>query len=61
MIMSRMCLYNLLDEYLYKMKTIKTTTIDKVSYEGYYKLGSFSDKRDLCQMKDPLKFSLDVY
>lgn len=30
------------------MKTIKTTTIDKVSCEGYYKLGSFSDKHDLC-------------
>jgi len=48
MIMSRMCLYNLLDDYLYKMKTIKTIPFDKVSCKGYYKLGSFSDKHDLC-------------
>lgn len=48
MIMSRLACYGLLDDYIYAMRTIKTNTYNYVSYHGFYKLGTFSDKHDLC-------------
>jgi len=46
-IMSRLACYGLLDDYVKAMRTI-ANTYDRVSYHGFYKLGTFSDKHDLC-------------
>lgn len=46
--MSRMVLYNLLDKYLYSMKTIYTKSYNYIKSTGRFKLAASRMERHLC-------------
>lgn len=43
------------------MKTIRSNPNDLLIFNGSYKIPNTQERHDLCQLRDPLKFSLDVY